>query len=181
MKKSSAKRYAKALIELGQEAKRYKEIGKELRDISTLFADNVDFKKFVLNPMYKLEDRQNLIKTVGDALKISDTLKRFLVLLTETRAIGIIEDISHAYSILEDELSGRIKVKVISATELQDSHIKDINNKLHQLTKKEIILTTEKNPALIGGLVFMIGNTVLDGSIKTQLERLREKIIGVTN
>ena len=91
--------------------------------------------------------------------------------------IKTIEEISAAYSILEDELLGRIKVKVESATELDNSHIREINKKLRQLTSKEIILTVEKNPALIGGLVFRIGNTILDGSIKTQLERVKEKII----
>ena len=177
MKKSSAKRYAKVLIELGQEENRYKEIGRELRDISTVFAANPELKRFALNLMYKLEDRHSLIKKVGDALEISDTVKRFLAILTKTRGIGIIEEISVAYSILEDELSGRIKVRVESATELDNSRIQEINKKLRQLTSKEIILTVEKNPALIGGLVFRIGNTILDGSIKTHLERVKEKII----
>ncbi len=178
MKKSAvAKRYAKALIELGQEEKRYKEIGRELRDISTVFTANPELKRFALNPMYKLEDRHGLIKKVGDVLEISDTVKRFLAILTKNRGIGIIEDINAAYSILEDELSGRIKVTVKSAAELDKNRIDEITKKLHQLTNKEIIITVEKTPALIGGLVFRIGNTILDGSIKTQLERVKEKII----
>lgn len=178
MKKSAvAKRYAKALIELGQEEKRYKEIGKELRDISTVFAANPELRKFAQNPMYKLEDRQGLVQKAADVLEISDTVKRFLAILIETGGIGIIEDISAAYSILEDELSGKIKVRVESASELDNSRIQEINKKLSQLTGKEVILTVEKNPALIGGLVFKIGNTILDGSIKAQLERVKEKII----
>ena len=177
MKKTAAKRYAKTLIKLRQEENRYKEIGMELRDISTVFAANPELKRFALNPIYKLEDRHGLIKKVGDVLEISDTVKRFLAILTKTGGIGIIEEISAAYSILEDELLGRIKVKVESATELDNSHIREINKKLRQLTSKEIILTVEKNPALIGGLVFRIGNTILDGSIKTQLGRVKEKII----
>lgn len=178
MKKSAvAKRYAKALIELGQEEKRYKEIGAELRAIAEVFAANPELKRFALNPMYKLEERQGLVKKVVDALKTSETVKRFLAILTETRDIGIIEDISAAYSVLEDELSGKIKVKVESATELDNSRIQEIGKKLSQLTNKEVMLTVEKNPALIGGLVFKIGNTILDGSVKTQLERVKEKII----
>jgi len=177
MKKSAAKRYAKVLIELGQEEKRYKEIGKELREVSTIFAANPELKRFAGSLMYKLEDRHGLIKKVGEALEISAPVKRFLAILTETRGIGIIEDISAAYSILEDELSGRIKVKVESASKLDNSRIQEINKKLHKLTNKEIILTVEKNSALIGGLVFRIGNTILDGSIKTQLEKVKERII----
>ena len=177
MKKTAAKIYAKALIEIAQEEKIYKEIGKELRSISSVFAANPELKKFALNPMYRLEDMHSLIKRVADALEISDTVKRFLAILTDTRGIGIIEEISAAYSILEDDLSGRIKATVESASELDDRHIQEITKKLKQLTGKDIVLTVEKKPALIGGLVFRIGNTILDGSVKTQLERVKEKII----
>lgn len=177
MKKTAAKIYAKALIEIGQEEKRYKEIGNELRGMASVFAANPELRRFVLNPIYRLEDRQGIIKRVGDALEISDTVKRFLAILTNTRSIGIIEEISAAYSILEDDLSGRIKATVESASELDDRHIQEINKKLKQLTGKEIILAVEKKSELIGGLVFRIGNTIFDGSIKTQLELFKKKII----
>ncbi|MBI3398912.1 MAG: ATP synthase F1 subunit delta [Deltaproteobacteria bacterium] len=177
MKKGSvAKRYAKALIELGQEEKRFKEIGNELRDIAAVFAANPEFKRFALNPMYKLEERLGIVEKVATALGASDVVKRFLSLLVETRGIGIIEEICAAYSRMEDELAGRIEVKIESAVELNEGHINEIKRKLSKATKKEIILTLKKNPAHIGGLVFRIGNTILDGSIKTQLEKVREKL-----
>ena len=177
MKKTAAKIYAKALIEIGQKEKRYKEVGNELRSMASVFAANPELRRFALNPLYRFEDMHSLIKSVGDALEFSDTVKRFLAILTNTRDIGIIEEISAAYSILEDDLSGKIKATVESASELDDRHIKEINKKLKQLTGKEIVLTVEKKPALIGGLVFRVGNTILDGSVKTQLERVKEKII----
>lgn len=177
MKKTAAKIYAKALIEIGQKEKRYKEVGNELRSMASVFAANPEFRRFALNPLYRFEDMHSLIKSVGDALEFSDTVKRFLAILTNTRDIGIIGEISAAYSILEDDLSCKIKATVESASELDERHIQEINKKLKQLTGKEIVLTVEKKPALIGGLVFRIGNTILDGSVKTQLERVKEKII----
>lgn len=177
MKKGTvAKRCAKSFIELGQEAKRYKEIGNDLRDISAVFAGNPELRRFAINPMHKLEDRHGLIGKVADAVGVSDVVKQFLAILTETGGIGIIEEICAAYSKMEDELAGRIKVKIESAVDLNEDRINEIKRKLNEAIKKEIILTVEKNPALIGGLVFRIGNTILDGSIKTQLERVRERI-----
>jgi F-type H+-transporting ATPase subunit delta len=177
MKKTAAKIYAKALIDIGQDEKKYKEVGNELRSMASVFSANPELKRFALNPFYSFEDMHSLIKSVGDALEFSTTVKRFLAILTNTRDIGIIEEISAAYSILEDDLSGKIKATVESASELDNRHIQEINKKLQQLTGKEIVLTVEKKPALIGGLVFRIGNTILDGSVKTQLERVKEKII----
>jgi len=77
---------------------------------------------------------------------------------------------------MEDDLSGRIKVNVETTVELNEGRIAEIRKRLQEITKEEVILSVEKNPALIGGLVFRIGNTILDGSIKRQLERLKEGI-----
>ena len=166
MKKSAvAKKYAKALI------------GSELSSIAAIFAANPELKRFLLNPMYKLEDRQGLIEKVTASLEVSPFVKKFLTLLVETKDIGIIEDISSAYSKMEDELSGRIRVGVESAIELDEGRQKEIQKRLQEITKKEVILSIEKNPALIGGLIFKIGNTILDGSIKNQLQMVKEKII----
>lgn len=177
MKKTAiAKRYAKALLEIGVEEKRYKEIGNELRDISSVFAANPELNKFLLNPMYKLEDRHGLVEKVAGAVEVSQVVKKFLVLLVATRAIALIEGISGAYTRMEDDLSGRIKVNVEAAVELNESRIAEIRKRLQEITKEEVILSVEKNTALIGGLVFRIGNTILDGSIKKQLERVREGI-----
>ncbi len=177
MKKGAvAKRYARVLIELGREGNRYREIGRELRDIAAIFAANHELKRFLLNPMYKLDDRKAILHKVADASAVSDAVRRFLTILVETRGIGIIEDVATAYSRLEDEIVGRITVTVESAAELDNGRVKEINKKLQELTGREVVLTVEKNPPLIGGLVFRIGNTILDGSIKTQLQRVRERI-----
>lgn len=168
MKKSAvAKRYAKALLE----------IGRELEDISAVFADNPELKRFVLNPMYKLEDRQGLVEKVANTLEFSPVVKKFLAVLVETRGIGIIEGISSAYSRIEDELAGRIKVTVETAVELDEGRLKEIQKRLQEITRKEIVLSVEKNTALIGGLVFKIGNTIFDGSIKNQLQMVKKKIV----
>jgi F-type H+-transporting ATPase subunit delta len=178
MKKGTvAKKYAKALIEIGQEENRYREMGRELRNISAVFADNPELKRFAINPMYKLEDRQGLIEKVANAIEIYPVVKKFLAILVETRGIGIVEDISSAYSKMEDELSDIIKVNIESAIDLDEGRLKEIQKRLHEITKKEVAIVIEKNPALIGGLVFKIGNTIFDGSIKNQLQRVKEKII----
>lgn len=177
MKKPAAKRYAKALIEIGQEEKQYKEIGVELRNIAAAFAANPELKRLLLNPMYKLEDRQTFIEKAAAALEVvSPSVKKFLSILVATRAIAAIEDISASYTGMEDALAGRMNVTVESPVDLNEAHITEIKKQLQDAMKKEITLSVEKNPALIAGLVFRIGNTILDGSVKTQLEKIKERI-----
>ncbi|MBI3752497.1 MAG: ATP synthase F1 subunit delta [Deltaproteobacteria bacterium] len=177
MKKPAAKRYAKALIEISQEEKQYKEIGVELRNIAAAFAANPELKRLLLNPMYKLEDRQAFIEKVAAALEVSPSVKKFLSILVTTRGIAAVEDISASYTGMEDALAGRMNVTVESPVDLSEARITEMKKRLQDAMKKEITLSVEKNPALIAGLVFRIGNTILDGSVRTQLQKVRERIV----
>src|SRR3972149_6552895 len=154
MKSSASKRFAKALIEIGREEGAWDRYGKELRSVVAMFRGNPELEKGLLKPISK-----------------------FFSILVQTRNIRFLDDISEAYSRFEDELAGRIRASVEAPTELDGAIVDDIRKRLGELTGKELILTCSSNPALLGGLVLKIENTILDGSLKTQLELMKEKIL----
>lgn len=177
MKNSAARRYAKALIEIGAEEKAVEKYGSELRSAAAHFGHEPNLYKALTNPMYKLESRRELIASVSKSLGLSQYVAKFLTILVETRKIGLLDEISDAYSRLEDELVGRIKAVVESPEELGASILDEIKQKLSSSTGKDVVLTHRKNADLLGGLVIRIDNTILDGSLKTQLELMKEKIL----
>ena len=175
-KTTVARRYAKALIEIGQETGTSKDVGRELRDISALFSSHTELTGLLLNPMYKLDARTGLIEKVCEGLRVSDVVRRFLVLLVKNRNIGMFQDICSAYYKIEDEIAGRIRAEVEAAIDMSEDLKAGIKDKLGRLTGKEVILAVEKNPQLLGGIVVRVGNVVLDGSIKTQLDRVKTRL-----
>lgn len=177
MKSSAAKRFAKALIEIGVEERAYEAYGKELRSVLAVFKGTPDLVKVLLNPMYKLEERKGLINKVSASVGLSPHVTRLMAILVETRNIRFLEEVVAAYSRLEDGLSGRLRASIEAPMEMEGALVDEIRAKLKSLTGKEIILTYRHNPSLLGGLVLRIDNTILDGSLKTQLELMREKII----
>jgi len=177
MKSSVAKRFAKAIIEIGMEEKAYEAYGKELRSVLAVFKGNPGLVKILLNPMYKLEERKGLINKVSASVGLSPYVTRLMAILVETRNISFLEEVVEAYSRLEDGLAGRLRASVEAPIELEGALVDEIRAKLGSLTGKEVILTYRHNPSLLGGLVLRIDNTILDGSLKTQLELMREKII----
>lgn len=177
MKSSAAKRFAKALIEIGVEERAYEAYGKELRSVLAVFKGTPDLVKVLLNPMYKLEERKGLINKVSASVGLSPHVTRLMAILVETRNIRFLEEVVTAYSRLEDGLSGRLRASIEAPMEMEGALVDEIRAKLKGLTGKEIILTYRHNPSLLGGLVLRIDNTILDGSLKTQLELMREKII----
>jgi F-type H+-transporting ATPase subunit delta len=78
---------------------------------------------------------------------------------------------------MEDELAGRLRVTIEAPAELDKKLMDELKKKLEDETKKEVILAFEKKEALIGGLVLKVGNTVLDGSLRAQLDRAKETIL----
>lgn len=177
MKSSASKRFAKALIEIGREENAWDRYGKELRTVVAMFRGNPELEKVLLNPMYKLEERKALMESIASSAGLSAHVSKFFSILVQTRRIGFLDEISEAYSRFEDELSGRIRASVEAPTELGGDVVEEIRKRLGELTGKEVILTCSSNPALLGGLVLKIENTILDGSLKTQLELMKEKIL----
>lgn len=178
MKSSSvARRFAKALIEIGREEKAYENYGKELRTALAVFKGAPEIYKVLLNPMYKIEVRRGLMEKVSESLKLSPYVAKFFNILVETRNIRILESIVEAYSKLEDELSGRLKAVVESPAPLDGALLEEIKKKIGGSTGKDVRITNRTNPELLGGLVIRIENTILDGSLKTQLALMKEKIL----
>lgn len=177
MKNATAKRYAKALIEIGKEDRSYESYGKELRTVVALFKGSPEALKVLLNPMYKIEERKALMDSISASVGASATVAKFFSILVANRNIRAIEGISEAYSRFEDELAGRLRVVVESPVELGGPLLEEIKRKISSATGKEALVSFSKNPALLGGLVVRMENTILDGSLKTQLERMREKIL----
>ncbi|MBI5286394.1 MAG: ATP synthase F1 subunit delta [Deltaproteobacteria bacterium] len=171
-----ARRYARALIEIGKEEKRVKEIGRELRDLKATFSGSPELYKVLLNPLYKMEERKGIVERVCENLDVSPDVKRFISLLVENRHIKVLDNICDAYFMMEDELEGRIRAKVEAPEVLDDTLIAVIRERLQGMTGKEVILSVDKNLALIGGLVVKVGNLILDGSIKGQLEKMRTRL-----
>lgn len=177
MKTTVARRYAKALIAVGAEDGAYANYGKELRTAVGVFQGAPELYKVLLNPMYKVEVRRALLTKVAEGAGFSASVTRLLLILVDRRKITLLDDIAAAYSRLEDDLAGRIRIVVESPTELAPDALNAVREKIKVSTGREVIATFTRNPSLIGGLVIKIDNIILDGSLKTQLELMKEKIL----
>ena len=169
-----SKRYAKALFSLGQEDGNFEQYGQELSDFEMFFRDNRDFRQVIVNPVFALEDRQKVLRVVLDKSNFSGVVKNFLNLLLDKNRIGAIEAITAYYSLLTDDVSGIARAEIITARPLKEEALAKIERSLEGLTSKKIKPEVREDRDLIGGIVVKIGNLVLDGSVKAQLEGLKE-------
>lgn len=171
-----ARRYAKALLLIGKEDGQAETYRKELERVAGLIEGDKALEQAVNNPLYNADGRRRVLKTVTDKLGLSNVMKSFLLLLFDKGRIGFLSSINQFYGKLADELKGLARASLVSATELSDETVEKIRQTLSKKTGKEVILDIEQDPGLIGGIVTKIGDLVLDGSIRTQLNNMRESL-----
>ena len=171
-----ARRYAKALLLIGQEDGQAETYRAELNGISELIQNEKDLGTVINNPLYEASARKNILNAVVEKLDLSVVMKSFLLLLFDKGRIGFLENINDFYQKLADELKGVARASLTSATELSDDAVEKIRASLSQMTNKDVKLDVKQDPSLIGGIVTQIGDLVLDGSIKTQLLNMRESL-----
>lgn len=171
-----SRRYAKALILIGQEDGQAEQYNTELEAVVGLFDTQVDFETALINPLFNKNDRKKVLEAVLAATDLSAIMKSFLILLFDKGRIGFLREIASYYRDLADELKGVVKASIVSATKLSSEAVEKIKESLSKKTGKTIVLNVRQDPSLIGGVVTKIGDLVMDGSVKTQLMNMRETL-----
>jgi len=171
-----ARRYAKALLLIGQQDGQTERYRNELQSMAGLVAGDRRLDQAINNPLYESAARQRVLQSLISKLALSRAMESFLVLLFEKGRFGFLGHINDFYQKLADDLKGVARATLTSASALSADAVERIRGGLSQRTGKDIVLEVKQDPGLIGGVVTQIGDLVLDGSIRTQLLNMRESM-----
>lgn len=171
-----SKRYARALVEIGTEQKKVEQFADELDGILAAFSEEKNLRLVLSSPTFPFEKRSAILTEVAKKLKLSAPIRNFLGLLLEKGRLQVLPQIVAEYRRFADELSGILRAQVAAASALDEEQTKVIRAGLEKQTGKKVILDTEVNPELIGGLKAEIGGRVFDGSLSTQLKRIEDTL-----
>jgi F-type H+-transporting ATPase subunit delta len=139
-------------------------IGEELLLIRSTLISSKKLKDFFNNPTYAESQKLDVLLNIFPGLTM--TMKSFLKVLCERSHLSLIPEISEEYSKLLSQFRNSVKVKLITASSLQESYGETLLNSLKSLTNSnEIILNVGYNPKLLGGLVVEYKSTAIDASI----------------
>ena len=170
-----SRRYAAALFQLASENHLLEEIGAELDRFYELYA-STPLRTVLINPAFDIRSRKNVAVQAAEQLQLSRLTIRFLSLLIDRDRLAHLDSISAFYHRLEDEARGRVKAKVIAASSLGPDTVHQLRAALQKISGKEVLLTEETEPALLGGVVLHLEGKIYDGSVRTQLEKIRKQI-----
>ncbi|MFH0789621.1 MAG: ATP synthase F1 subunit delta [Pseudomonadota bacterium] len=171
-----SRRYARALLSLGKEDGNYLKYGEELKAFSDLLKRETQARYVLQSPIYDFTSRSNLLKAILEKTGFSPTINNFIQLLLTKGRIRYLEDMSVFYAQLTDELSNIKRALVTTAVQLSEDIIKRIQAALKEVVQKEVVVTVNQDPSIIGGIIAQVGDLTLDGSLRTQLKSLKESL-----
>jgi len=169
-----AHRYAQALMGLAEEQGTVENVAKDLELLHKTVKESREFALFLKSPVITRDKKKNILQSLFGQWLHPVTLQ-FILLLTEKGREDLLELIFARFLELRNELLGIVEVDVRSATELQKDQNAELQHTFERYTKKKVAISFSVDKQLKGGFVARIGDTVFDGSIKRQLELLREK------
>lgn len=174
-----AKRYARAIFTLGQDNGTVDSYAETLSTLADLFDDpSLEVAETLVNPLYPLEARHKVMTAIAEAAGADALMVAFLNLLVERKRIDVLREVAAQVRDLLDLEKNISHGRVTSAMELDEVLLAKIQAKLEEITGHKVILETQVDPSIIGGMIARVGDLVLDGSIRTQLNGLKESIKG---
>jgi len=161
-----AKIYANALVGLNADKN---SVINDLTQIIEVIEQSDDLRAILSNSSVNFNKKKEILSEIFGG-KIDEKLINFLYILTEKNKINLLGEILKSFEQISAENSGISVVEIISATELNQDYKNRIINKLEQKLDKKVQPYWNIEPEIIGGLIFKIGDTVIDSSLKNKIE-----------
>ena len=169
---SLARRYAKAIIELGNTEK----IGSDLRALAAAMKTSAELQTALTNPAIRRGDRRKVLDALLQRIAAHGLTKNLVYLLLDGERLGALPAISRELDAMVEAKGGRVTAEVTSAKPLDPAQLSQITAALEKLSGKKVAVTSKQDPDLLGGVVAKVGDRVYDGSLRTQLRNLRDEL-----
>lgn len=174
--KTLTRRYAAALADVAVESGAAERVQQELGEFVSLWKQSAELRNFLASPAIPRNDKLAVVEKLAKKLGFGTILKNFLSVLVDNRRTGLLAEIHDAYLAQIDQRMGITEAQVTSAYALGDAEKKELRRALEEFTGKQVRAEYALDQELIGGLVVRIGSTILDGSVRSQLARLRARL-----
>lgn len=171
-----ASRYSKALFAYAQDAGKLDEVHEEMNVLLQVAEANPDMLRLLSDPIIRKNQKEEFLASFSDQFSIET--KNFLNFLLEYRRFDALVAIINSFNILYDQDKNIASGIAVSAIKLDDDELSRISQ---AYAKKygfnELVLTNEVDSSILGGIILKVGDRIIDGSIRTRLQQIREQLI----
>ena len=174
-----ARNYAEVLLALARKANNDLDgWGRMIADVADAMRTDARFRRFLESPRVSEDDKNAVLARAFAASAAPRNFVRFLHTLVNNRRQMLIPDVAVEYAKLVDEAEGRLHADVTVARASSPDEQRAIAAQLSRALGKQVVPHVRVNPAILGGVVVRVGDTVMDGSVRRRLATLRNRLVG---
>ena len=171
-------RYARALADVAGPQGDYRAVERELADFSASYHASAELREVFETPAVNLEGKIKVLDAVLGRMGASRITSNFLRVLAGHFRMPLLDEIREAFAKIVNDRLGIVEVHVFSAAELSEETQKALHARFQQVTQKQVEMDFQLRENLLGGILARVRSTVYDGSVRGQLDRIREKLTG---
>ena len=174
--RASAARYARALFDVALKESDPVQIEKDLAGFAALMSSNLELHGALTNPAIPHSAKHQITDALAQRLNVAKPAHKLLLLLADRDRLAVVPDLLDVYRERLMEHQQIVRADVTTAAPLTADRIAQLQEQLARITGRTVDMTTNVDPSIIGGVVTRIGGTVYDGSLATQLAKLKETL-----
>jgi len=174
--KSASLQYANALADIALAQGAAEPAAKQLSDFGAAYAQSGELRTFLASPAVTAEAKRAVIEKIAARMGASKIIRNFLFVITDHRRTPLIPEIIATFQQVIRQRQGAAEAEISSAVEMNAAQKKELAATLGRLTGKKIETKYSLDPALLGGAVVRIGDTIYDGSLRSRLNAMRNRL-----
>ena len=175
-----AERYAAALFDLADERRTFDEVASDLRQLRTMLAASVDLSRLVRSPILTRGEQGKGISALAAQAGFSPLVGDFLAVVAKNRRLFAIPAMIEAYLEKLAERRGEITAEVVAARPLSDTQLAMLSEQLRRSVGRRVSVDARVDSGLIGGMIVKVGSRMVDGSLRSKLQRLQLAMKGIS-
>jgi len=164
--------FAIALVRSGKKAGTLEALAKDLDRVVRLIAAERRAKFFLVHPLIPLAEKDKFLKSICE----TEVVRKLVLLLVETKTLDLADAVSSQFSAMVGRELGTIKATVETASALSEADRLKLEAALSEAVRSKVALETRIDPSVLAGVRIRVGDTVIDNTIETELQMVRERL-----
>jgi F-type H+-transporting ATPase subunit delta len=175
---SSAPRYARAFADVAEAARLdVSAAQQQLRDFADALETSSELREFLANPSVEMATKLKVLDALAERIQMFPQVRNFIAVILEHQRLAELNEILNEFDEVVDENSGAVEARVTSAHPMNQQDRNQMETQIEKLAGARVRATYSEDPSLLGGAVVEIGSTVYDGSIRAQLQQLKQRLV----
>jgi F-type H+-transporting ATPase subunit delta len=174
-----AERYAAALFDLADERRMLDEVASDLRQLRAMLAGSPDLTRMVRSPILTRGEQGKAIAALAERAGFSPLVRDFLAVVAKNRRLFAVPEMIGAYLTRLADRRGEVTAQVTAAQPLSDAQLAFLSEQLRRGVGRRVSVDAKVDPGLIGGMIVKVGSRMVDGSIRSKLQRLQLAMRGM--